>query len=270
VSLRFAEAKAVMVALIEAHARMYDALKANDTEDAGGDGGNAEVGLVYAMAPIVPQDPTEPLDVKGAQDAFYLYNMAFINAVAKGDFDPELDGSAVYRDDLANRMDFMGVNYYARAKVRGTTDPFLPELSPLSNFNPLAIQFDYDYPPGIYDMLMVVKNDLGLPAIITENGLDHAGRDDGFGSGYLVRHMAWASRAIHEGVDLRGYFFWSLIDNFEWNHGMAMRFGLYAVDEKSSMKPRTARATAATYAEIVKAKGIPEELAKRYPALREE
>jgi beta-glucosidase/6-phospho-beta-glucosidase/beta-galactosidase len=268
VSLAFAEAKQVFVALIEAHARMYDAVKANDAVDADGDGNSSAVGVVYSMVPAIPADPTNPLDVKGAQNLFYLYNMAYLNGVAKGDIDPDLSGKPVHRDDLANRMDFIGVNYYNRATVQGTTDPFLPDMSALSTFNPLTLKIDEIYPRGLYEMVKLVHDEFHLPTLITENGRDLANVDGETGEGFLVEHLAWASRATQDGLGLRGYFYWSLMDNYEWNHGMGMRFGLYAVDPNDPEKTRVARKSAETYGHIAEGRTIPAELMVAYPAPR--
>jgi beta-glucosidase/6-phospho-beta-glucosidase/beta-galactosidase len=265
VSLRFAEAKAVMLGLIEAHARMYDAVKAGDVEDADGDGQSAEVGLVYSMAPVKPADPENALDVQAAKNVFYLYNMAYLNAVAKGDLDEDLDGVAERRDDLAGRMDYLGINYYTRVTVQGTADPFLPELSSLSTFNPLTVEPWEDYPRGLYEMVMVARDELGLPAIITENGAEDPA-DDGTAPSFLVRHLTWASRAIRDGADVRGYFYWTLMDNYEWNHGMDIRMGLYAVDKDDPQKLRAPRQAVAAYSSIIRAGEIPAELAQQHPA----
>lgn len=264
-TLKIAEAKTVIVGLIEAHARMYDAVKEGDAADADGDGSASEVGLVYSMVPIAPQDPASPIDVKAAENVFYLYNMAYLNAVVKGDIDEDLDGKAEHRDDLANRMDYLGINYYFRVKVEGTATPFLPELSSLSTFNPLSLQTGDEYPKGIYDMAMVAKKEFGLPSMITENGTPIEADDDTAPS-FLVRHLTWVSRAIRDGADIRGYFYWSLLDNYEWNHGMGMRFGLYAVDKDDPTKARVARKVAGVYAGIAKEGAISPELSARFPA----
>lgn len=268
VAFQYGPAKQVFVALVEAHARMYDAVKENDMADADGDGKTSEVGVVYPMVPAVPADPENPLDVEGAKNVFYLYNTAYLDGVAKGDLDADFSGNPVHRDDLANRMDYIGLNYYTRVTVQGTTDPFLPELSPLSKFNALTLQFKEDYPAGLYEMVKVIHDRYGVPAIVTENGVDQPDGDEDVGPSYLVRHLAWASRAAKDGLDLRGYFFWSLIDNYEWNHGMAMRFGMYAVNKDDPQKNRTARKTAETYGIIAKEGRIPPELTAAYPAPR--
>jgi beta-glucosidase len=82
----------------------------------------------------------------------------------------------------------------------------------------------------------------------------------------LVEHLTWVKRAIRDGADLRGYYFWSLLDNYEWNHGMDLRFGLYEVDKDDALKLRTARDVAGVYGEIAEARAISTELAVKYPS----
>ena len=115
VTLRWAEAKSVYRALIEAHARMVDAVRAAAPK--------AQVGIVYNIQAVSPKDPKKPQDVQAAKDLAYLMNEAFLNAVARGDADFGLDGKITHRDDLSGRLDFLGVNYYVRATVEGLGSP---------------------------------------------------------------------------------------------------------------------------------------------------
>ncbi|MEK6608001.1 MAG: glycoside hydrolase family 1 protein [Myxococcota bacterium] len=268
VSLRIDEAKEVTLALIEAHARMYDAVKEADVEDADGDGDDARVGVVYPMVPVRPLDPDDPLDVQAAENVFYLYNMVYLNAVAKGELDDDFDGVAEHRDDLAGRMDYMGINYYTRITVEGTSASILPDFSPLLTFNPTTLQLWEDYPRGVYEMAMLVKDAFSLPSIVTENGAADPD-DDGTAPSYLARHLTWIARAIRDGADMRGYFYWTLMDNYEWNHGMNIRMGLYAVDKDDPTKMRIARQAVDVYARIARAGAIPPEIAATYPAPEE-
>ncbi|MFZ5472291.1 MAG: family 1 glycosylhydrolase [Myxococcota bacterium] len=265
VRLRFDEAKVVLGSMIEGHARMYDAVQDNDRVDADGDGKPSEVGLVYAMTPTRPKDPESKLDQRAAKNVFYLWNTVFLNAVIKGDLDEQLDGTTVHREDLAGRMDYLGINYYTRITVEGLGDPAFPTLSPLTTFNPLTLALWEDYPRGIYEMVLHAHG-YGLPSIITENGTPDP-HDDGTAPSYLTRHLLWLQRALADGADVRGYFYWSLIDNYEWNHGVGMRFGLYAVDATDPMKKRTPRQAVETYARIVQARDVPADLEDLYPAL---
>jgi beta-galactosidase len=263
VFLRATEAKAGIVAEINAHARMYDAVKAADHVDADGDGRAAQVGLVYPLAPFRPHDPANPLDVQGAKNISYLWNEVFLNATVHGDLDANLDGTTVHRDDLAGRMDFIGVNYYQRYIADGAPSSLLPGLSPLLTISPSTLSNAEDAPRGMYEMVMLATHNYGLPIYITENGTE---QESGDPIGYLVRHLTWLGRARRDGADVRGYFVWTLMDNYEWNHGMGrIRLGMYAVDPSDPQKTRRRRPSADVYARIVQAGEIPADLAAAYP-----
>ncbi len=265
VSYRFAEAKQAMVTMIEAHARMYDAVKAGDTVDADGDGVKSFVGLVFPITPAKPKDPDKRIDQIAAEHIFYLYNDAFLDAVAKGDVDANLDGTKVHRDDMAGRMDYLGINYYTRITVEGTDTASLPELSPLSSFNPLTVEPWEDYPRGIYEVALHVKDRFNLPCIITETGANDV-NDDGSGSSWLVRYLTWVTRAMRDGADVRGFFYWTLMDNYEWNHGMGpFKMGLYAVDKADPLKTRVAKKSVRTYRWLTETRDVPVELERLYP-----
>ena len=100
-----------------------------------------------------------------------------------------------------------------------------------------------------------------VPIYITENGFVDTDRDDQVR--YMITHLQAVHQAIHSGVDVRGYFWWSLLDNFEWSEGYTPRFGLYHTNFET--QARTARTSAQVYERIVRANGIPDELVKQYP-----
>lgn len=130
--------------LVEAHARMYDAVKAGDTGDADGDGQPSRVGVVSAVSAAAPKDPANPLDVTGTKNLKYLLNQVFLAGAVKGDLDDEFDGTPTHRTDLANRCDFVGLNYYVHLTVTGTPSSLLPTLSPLLTFDFRALGQDFD------------------------------------------------------------------------------------------------------------------------------
>ncbi|MDO8495750.1 MAG: glycoside hydrolase family 1 protein [bacterium] len=134
---------------------------------------------------------------------------------------------------IASSLDFIGLNYYF---------PHLWPKNPHKNVSDMGWEI---YPEGIYHVLKDLKR-YGLPVYITENGLADA--DDSRREQYIKRHLLWAHRAMQEGVDLRGYFYWSLLDNFEWVHGFKERFGLVEVDYKTFA--RKIRPSALEYAKI--------------------
>lgn len=108
------------------------------------------------------------------------------------------------------------------------------------------------HPPALYEVLLKLKK-FNLPVYITENGLADA-RDDKRAA-YINQYLAWAQRAISEGVDVRGYFYWSLLDNYEWpvksaDTGFDYKFGLVEVDFSDPALPRKVRPSAYEYGKI--------------------
>jgi beta-galactosidase len=227
---------AVMLHQIDGHAAMYDALKAEDTRDADGDGVNAEVGIVMNMVAIEPRDPENPLDVQGAAHADYLYHALYLDAVTDGSWDDDLDGTPDrVRPELAGRLDLLGVNYYNRMTVAGF--PFAPvEQIPAFDFLP---EFSWEpYPTGLTSVLQRASA-WGVPVVVTENGTPYV---EDRGVEVLDGHLAAVHEAIDAGVDVRGYHYWSFVDNYEWNHGFGLRFGLYELDPVTKARvPRPVR-----------------------------
>jgi beta-glucosidase len=262
-SLKFDDARAAMTAMIEAHARVYDAVHAADTVDADGDGAAAQVGIVYNLQAVAPDNPNDPQDQTAATNLQYLMNQSFLDGVGLGQLDSQLDGNPVHRDDLANRLDFLGINYYARTIVQGTPSSFFPKISPLLTFDPLTLNYDYGYPKGIYEMLKFGQR-YNVPMYITETGVNDPS-DDGSGSQWLVESLTWVKRAIRDGMPVKGYFYWTLMDNYEWNHGMTVKMGLYAVDPTDASKTRRAKKSVATYGSIASTGQISSDLAGKYP-----
>jgi beta-glucosidase len=165
-------------------------------------------------------------------------------------------------------MDFIGLNYYVGMRVEGMEASILPELSPLFTLNPLTIDTSLLIPRGLYEILDLLDVRYGKPVYITENN----GQEQWFGGGeaaevrVIVQNWQWLLHAIAQGVDVRGYFYWSLLDNYEWNHGMDLPTGLYAVDPHDPQKTRTARERATVYGALCAARGVTPDVAAKAPA----
>ncbi len=261
--MRVDGAKTAATAMIEAHARIYDVIKAFDKVDADGDGKAAEVGIVYPYSDIKPKDPSNADDVKSAADAKYFFEDMFMDGVVLGKIDENWDqqpGAAPVRADVAGRIDFIGVNYYFGFNATPTilSGP-LQFVSPHINFDPVN-GFDGNDPGGIHDALVKVWQKYKLPLYVSETG--SVEDDEGKGAAWVVKTLSETRRAIRDGADVRGYFAWSLMDNYEWNHGMGMKFGLYAVD--TSTKARRLREAGDVYAQMSKARDVPSELETKY------
>jgi len=255
-------AKTAASAMVEAHARVYDALKAFDRQDADGDGKKADVGIVYAFSKVEPKT-SSPDDAKAAEDARYFLHDMFMDGAVLGRLDEQWDqgpGKAPVRPELANRCDFIGVNYYFGFRATKNALPVpLSFVSPFVTFDLLEPFVEND-PGGIHDVLVEVARKYGKPLYVTETGT--AQDDEPRGAAWIVRTLAETRRAIRDGADVRGYFAWSLMDNYEWNHGMNMRFGLYAVDPTS--KARAMRDAGVVYARMSKERDVPADIEAQY------
>jgi beta-glucosidase len=142
--------------------------------------------------------------------------------------------------------DYIGLDYYFHNRVVWYP-PFL------KNINKEVTDFGWEiYPEGIYNILKDLRR-FKKPIYIMENGIADAA--DAKRAKFIVDHLRYVHKAIEEGEDIRGYFHWSLMDNFEWAAGYTMKFGLYSVDRETFK--RTPRPSAAVYAEIIKENGVP-------------
>lgn len=218
----------------------------------------AQVGIASAIVLFDPFSPWNPLDRLLASYHTRIFDLAFLDAAASGLIRLHLLGTAppfLIRfaervPELRASMDFIGVNYYTRYLCKA--------LAPLETFTrPGSPQTDLGweiYPAGMLRALQLVSR-YRLPIYITENGIADA-RDDRR-PGFIVAHLQQVLRAIGEGIDVRGYFHWSLLDNFEWAQGFRARFGLMQVDYESPEKTRSLTDSARLYGEIARTNALP-------------
>jgi len=238
--------------LLEAHVAAYRAIK-----DAGGDAIN--VGVAHHLRVTEPERPGSVLDRAAARTFARVFNEAFAGAVCEGRMYGPLDavvrGNRGFRvADARGTQDFFGINYYSRDLVRFTLDRpgelftsrRIPPGAPLSD---LGWEI---YPAGLGRLVRTWGRRSGVPVYVTENGIADAA--DAKRAAFLVDHLTELGRAIAEGVDVRGYFHWSLMDNFEWAEGYAPRFGLFEVD--FATQERRARESARVYAGIARARAV--------------
>jgi beta-glucosidase/6-phospho-beta-glucosidase/beta-galactosidase len=267
--------------LVAAHARSYDALHAHDLDDADGDGSPAVVGIVHNMGAFHPNDPQSAADATAASHATYLFDEVLPLALTAGAFDANLDGDATdegeTRPDLADRLDYLGVNYYNRITVTALGGPLTP-LLPLFDFLPTIFyrtpenpdapecptactEFGWEiYPEGLGEVLAIAGG-YGRPILITENGIADA--DDDQRAQYVYDHLRVLQETDAEGIaDVQGYYYWSLTDNFEWSSGYYPRFGLASYDPSTGK--RTLRKGARILRTIAAKNGVTAKLAKRY------
>jgi beta-glucosidase/6-phospho-beta-glucosidase/beta-galactosidase len=275
-TLATTEALAVSRVMMTAHARAYDAVQANDTTDVDNDENPSLVSIATHNRVFLPVNPDSAADVAAADITRYLNNRMFVDALVYGNIDNNFDGDFDDEGDLkgdpslAGRMDFIGLNYYGLSLVTaaGDTPPFsgLPFMNDLDRYDVDNAITDFGwsiYPEGF----RVVIDELGpydLPILITENGIADA--DDDQRPRFLAEHLYEIAAAIAGGADIRGYYHWSLIDNFEWAAGYCPHFGLFHVDFESEALTRTAGAGADVYRQIIQANTVPVELFRTYPS----
>jgi beta-glucosidase len=150
--------------------------------------------------------------------------------------------------EAAETLDFVGVNYYTRDLVRfdlrvprqlfGRNLPG-PDL-PISDGD-----YGVIYPEGMARVLRLAHA-YGRPLYVTENGLPD--RDDDQRPSFIIGHLREMWRAMQQGIDVRGYYHWSLVDNFEWADGWSLKFGLIEIDPKT--QERRLRPSARLYEEV--------------------
>jgi beta-glucosidase len=159
-------------------------------------------------------------------------------------------------------FDFLGVNYYTRSVNRA--DPLSPPVcaTPVRQAGAEYTEMGWEvFPEGLKETLLWIKRRYGdIPLYITENGAAFADPpvidglvEDTRRVEYLRNHLRAAHEAIREGVNLRGYFVWSLLDNFEWSCGYSKRFGIVHVDFASQQ--RTPKASARFYSRVIQSNG---------------
>ena len=227
----------VYLNLIRAHKLAYKILKVANPK--------LQIGLAPQLANIQAKRPHNFFDEVATKTVRYLWNWFFLRRVRK-------------------QMDFVGINYYftdyykgfvwgkGNQIVRDDQERYLKILPGMKRFNasvPLSDLGVYMEPEGLYPILLRVWARYQKPIIITENGVADA--RDQYRQWWLEQSIIAMERALSEGVDVRGYFHWSLLDNFEWAYGWWPKFGLVEVDRANGMK-RTIRPSALWFAGKIK------------------
>lgn len=223
--------------LLLAHAEAVRAYRAS---------GRHRIGLVVNIEPKYAASE-DPRDLAARARAEAYMNRLFLDPIFQGRWPEELIeamGETAWRAALAEpiaplreTIDWLGLNYYTRAVVRHKAGGFLDTETVRQPG--LHTEMDWEvFPQGLTDALVWLhERTNGIPLFITENGaafddppVSEGRVHDPLRVSYLNEHIQAALHALQRGVDLRGYFAWSLLDNFEWQFGYSKRFGLVHVD----------------------------------------
>lgn len=221
--------------------------------------GNARVGLAHNVRVFLPGDPARAADRYAVALLDRIANRNVYDAITRGRLNPPL-GLGQQVTHLIDACDYIGVNYYSPG--RAAFDParpgqfftrqFLSPKAELSDITPNGEAYGEIDPHGLY-LALTQAAAYGKPLYITENGVpDH---DDDVRPRFIATHLAETWRAIRDGADVRGFYHWTLVDNFEWAAAWSLRFGLFDFDRET--QTRTPRTSAAVYSRIAQANGVP-------------
>lgn len=229
-----------MLAILKAHTAAYRAAKAEDP--------NTPAGLVHNVPIFRAGHRWDPLDRVMAWLADGFFNRPVLGALETG----VVKGPRIQKEKvpgLEGSTDFLGVNYYHQIWVnwwRARSPRFGAPGERLSQMGWAS------YPDGLLPALRRCGA-LGKPLYITENGVGT--EDDAWRIGFLRDHLARVAQALGEGLDVRGYFHWSYIDNFEWSRGWGPRFGLVAFDPETL--ERRPKPSARFYGDVIRTRELP-------------
>lgn len=215
-------------------------------------GYRGEIGISVDIEHCVPVSQSEA-DLAACRRYIQSYPQICTYALLKGQYPPELwewigplapHVQPGDMEDISRPIDFLGVNYYRSVSVGfDPNDGYLKCLvshrsMPMHGYTTMGWGI---FPTGLTAILLDLKNEFGNPKIfITENG--YAAVDEPASDGsvrdqdriqYLRMHLIAAHDALQAGVNLAGYFYWSLMDCFEWVHGYSQKFGLVRIDPRT-------------------------------------
>lgn len=214
---------------------------------------HARVGMANHLCVFDPLSPWNPLDWLKAALVDRFFNWPPLDAQVTGSAWLALPGQRprrIHNAQLVRSVDFIGLNYYTRWRqsIWSSSEQL---TTPGAVTNDLGWEL---YPEGLYRILKRLSR-YPLPVIITENGMADAG--DRLRPRFLAESVRHMKRAIDEGCDVRGYFHWSLLDNFEWAEGYGPRFGLLRVDRETPGMPRSWTESAHVYQRIIETGRLP-------------
>jgi beta-glucosidase len=233
--------------------------------------GKHQIGLVVNIEPKYPASQSEA-DQAATRRADAYMNRQYIEPALLGRYPNELaeiftdawpDWPAADMERIRQPIDFVGVNYYSRNVTRHERDTWPLRAGPVRQPHATHTEMGWEvFPQGLTDTLLRIKDQYGNPPVyITENGAafydppqaDGDTVDDPLRVDYMRRHVKAVHDAIAQGADVRGYFAWSMLDNFEWAFGYSKRFGIIHVDYAT--QKRTLKASARLYSQIIASHG---------------
>jgi len=240
--------------MLRAHAAAYRAIHQIQPE--------ARVGYALHYRPMVAKRNWNPLDRLMRSVRYSGINMAFPSGISTGVLKSPVGNVSI--PEAKGTQDYLGINYYSQDTI--SFNPFNPkELFTHSGYPEDADfsenEFLASIPEGFFDTLKwAVRTYPDLPILVTENGVEDS--TDHLRPRFMAEHIHQMWRGVNFNWPIKGYFHWSLVDNFEWERGWTQRFGLWALDTES--QKRTKRPSADLYAAICHENGLSSEMAQKY------
>ncbi len=242
----------VMANMTRAHAAAYQVIHRLQP--------NAQVGLAHHYRDMVPASPRNPLDRWVTNLRSGLFNQVIPRALDEGVL--RFPWKRIPVPEAKGTQDFFGLNYYTREKVAFSPSHvtelmgrgFYAEDSDLSPTGFIA-----NKPEGFWRALRWARR-FGLPIYVTENGVEDP--QDDLRRRYIALHLRQLWAAVNRNWQVKGYFHWTLVDNFEWDRGWTQRFGLWSLDPET--QEREKRPSADFYAEICRTNSLSSEMVAKY------
>ena len=240
----------VLENMLNAHVRTYHQLKSIPGSD-----GN-KIGLVKNIFQFDPYRRWHVLDwafSKILNDVYTNAPLEFLKTGESSFYMPGMVDNKMSNELAVGTLDFIGLNYYSRMHVKGQLNAVEPFVFDTREQD---IMTDMGYPlyaEGFHRALKTISR-MDVPIYVTENGL--ADDSDSVRPLFIKRYLYALNQALRERIDVRGYFYWSLMDNFEWAEGYSMKFGLYEVDLET--QDRRLREGSRPFVEMVNKRGADE------------
>jgi len=233
--------------------------------------GRNKIGLVVNIEPKYPASQSDA-DLAATRRAEAYMNRQYLEPALLGSYPEELHevfGEAWPKwpqsdlDLIRQPLDYIGVNYYTRAVVRADANAWPLKSTTVKQKQHTHMETGWEvFPQGLVDTLLWIKDQYGNPPVyITENGacffdppqVEGPVLEDPLRVDYLRKHITAVHTAMRRGADIRGYFAWSLFDNFEWAFGFSKRFGIVHMNYETL--ERTLKSSAHFYSKVIATNG---------------
>ena len=250
--MNFIRAFQVEANLLRGHAAAYRAIHEIQPE--------GRVGFAHHHRPMVPRYSWFPLDVLERNLHFNTINMAFPSGILTGVMRTPLGNARI--PEAKGTQDYLGLNYYSQDTV--AFDLRIPGELFGRRYYPKGSDIaeggmNANFPEGIFSSLKWALQ-FNVPILITENGIEDT--KDTLRPRYMAGHIHQVWRAVNFNWPVRGYFWWTLVDNFEWERGWTQRFGLWELEQDCQVRRK--RPSADLYSEICKENGLSSEMVQKY------